>query len=204
MSDIYLDALEMEELKLIIGGTDLQDFHLDFEAEEDMRQDAEDEGVFLKANAMLLTCHEEKPARLAVLNPDGKESESWKQVKSAFRRADDKTRASITDNSSQWPPHAIFRCAGLVFDGAVPHAGVPVQHYSQAKDGSAIKKLEKQKLEKQKGTKGAEVDLAFLKSIDGLSEITRLFITTWPMAEFGPKDLWVKKDKVDIVQKWAA
>lgn len=193
-NDVYFKVSEIKELKLVIGGTELQAFHGDAKVIEARKEEAEKRQLLQKVNACLITCDDQYPARIAVLNQFVNEPEQWSKIKREFRETE-YNLASVEelDNNSESPPHAIFRCMGVVFDGTCSHAGMPVQYYSQANEESAIKKLEKRSRHAT-----WKVNYSFLTKLDKLSAITRIFISTWPEDMFGDKDNWVESGDVDL------
>jgi len=192
-NNIYLRVEDIYDLKLLIGGTEMQRFHEDVAPKADHQDDASiKKAIQNRCVTMLLNCNLGSPVRLAccAMNiPDDR----WSEIRCNFRRKRGKTRAYIREPDEIGVPYKIFECAGVVFAGHVRHAGMPVPHYSQAGEDSAIKKLEERDAHKME-----EVDLPFLKTLKGLSEITRLFVTTWPQDEFGNKEDWIETGAVAV------
>lgn len=198
--DTYLEIKECDKLKLLFGGITMQPIHLDNKLLESKRNEmsANDQQAMLeKSSSMLMCCNKQYPARICVLNKfagDENGKSMWKTIKDNFLTGNNRTKAKVdqelTDNVY------VFRAPAMVFDGTVPHAGMPVQNYSNAADNSPIKILETRIIEKD-----LPVHLQFLKSIERLDTISRIFLETWPEDEFGAKSENVSDGDVDIVLK---
>jgi len=198
--DIYMNLEEVADIKILIGGTTVQEIHHDFEFREDVKARAE--SLPSKACSALFCCNEENPVRLAVsancLNNNAKWD--WDEVKSNFVREATKgprTRARVNEQESDaFGRYGVFICAGIVFSQDVAHAGMPVQrvgggrHEKGGMDSAAMRKL----LEGQEKAG----DLKFLRSIDDLDRVSRVFVTVWPK-DMGKKDKMVAPDTVGIM-----
>lgn len=195
--NVYLETNDAEDMVLIIGGIIMQPLHNDLklrpEKKETMDVD-EQEALLQETSSMLMCCDIEYPVRLAVLHKfaGDEDGESiWQKIKQEFLIDKRRTKAKVVE---ELPNNVhVFRAPAIVFDGTVPHAGMPVQNYSRASDSSPIKLLEHRVKRKRR------VDLRFLKSIAKLNTITRIFLSTWPKDKHGEKSEFIVEGAVDTI-----
>jgi len=195
--DVYFRVDEMHDMKVLVGGTAMQHFHQDLELKDEYKGDEDLESDLERSClTVLLSGSDAHRVNLAVLDvySDGDNGAQWSTIKKEFRRDLPGTHADFRERHDKTHGrYGVFSSAGLVFHCAVKHAGMAVQNYRQAAESSAIKRLERQ------NAKGpGAVDLPFLKGIEGLSAISRIFITTWPEDKYGKKEDYAKSGAVGV------
>jgi hypothetical protein len=126
-NDVYYKLEEMHELKVLLGGTAMQNFHVDVQVKERRKEEAEARKLAMQSNTLLLSGSLQHPIRLAVKNHY--EDDRWEEIKRTFRRDRERTKAYVVNKEDKNGKYGMFRCHGMVFDGQVMHAGMPVQDW---------------------------------------------------------------------------
>lgn len=164
----------IDSFKLLIGGTEVQDIHLDFQARKfKMKERIElADAVLERSLSMELAASRDHTCHLAIATDRDPlstiEASVYREVVSRFHEKEGSSVVSMPDK-----PYDIFQGTGLVWHGAVRHAG----YFVPKKLTPIVDCVMRQIQWKDEYT---EDDKKKLCGIENLNCISRFFFTTFP------------------------